>query len=86
MRLKAARIASMPPRSRSTAASTGPVGAPPLPPMMDQNIEWLAWPPALFRSAVRMASGVSGRRASSSGTGRAARVPWSFNAVFRLAT
>ena len=40
------------------ASAIAPVGAPPaFGPITCQNIEWLAWPPPLLRTAVRMSSG-----------------------------
>ena len=56
--VKASLKASKPPRSRSMALASAPVGLPPLfGPMMDQNRLWLEWPPPLLRTAPRMASG-----------------------------
>ena len=40
--------------------------------MICQNSEWLAWPPPLFRTAVRIASGMASRLAISSSIG----LPW----------
>ena len=49
---------SNPPNEELIASAIAPVGAPPaLGPMICQNIEWFAWPPPLFRTAVRMAFG-----------------------------
>src|SRR5258708_37276655 len=40
------------------ASPTAPLGSPPaLGPIQVQNSEWLWWPPALLRTAVRMSSG-----------------------------
>src|SRR6202022_445804 len=43
-------------------SASGPVGSPP-PPffMIFQNMEWFKWPPPLFRTAVRIASGTRSR-------------------------
>ena len=40
------------------------LGLPPPLPMIVQNIEWLAWPPPLLRTAVRMSSGTFSRLAT----------------------
>ena len=46
------------PHAASIAAARAPLGSPPPPgPITDQNSEWLAWPPPLFCTAVRMSAG-----------------------------
>src|ERR1035438_6872527 len=46
------------PKAPTMACATLPTGAPPaFGPMIFQNMEWLMWPPPLFRTAVRMFSG-----------------------------
>ena len=54
--------AANPPSSLVIACASAPVGSPPPPGfMICQNSEWLAWPPPLFRTAVRIASGSASR-------------------------
>jgi hypothetical protein len=36
--------------------------------MISQKSVWLAWPPALFRTAVRISSGIASRLASTDST------------------
>src|SRR6185437_14114202 len=50
------------PKAELMAAARFPVGLPPaLGPRIVQNIEWLIWPPPLFRTAVLMLSGTAAR-------------------------
>ncbi len=70
-----------------SACPIAPVGSPPPPGfMICQNIEWLACPPPLFRTAVRIPSGRASSRAISSSTGWSWCWGWSFSAALRLLT
>ncbi|MNI56116.1 hypothetical protein D3C73_1111040 [compost metagenome] len=55
---KSALNLSKPPSSAVIASAKAPVGAPPASgPIVSQNREWLACPPPLLRTAVRISSG-----------------------------
>ena len=61
---KASLNAAKPPSSPVMAVAIAPVGSPPPPGfMICQKSEWLAWPPPLFRTAVRIPSGNTFRSA-----------------------
>ena len=62
--------ASKPPSSALMASASLPAGSPPLPlPRIVQNSEWLACPPPLLRTAVRMFSGTLSNLAISDSIG-----------------
>ncbi len=84
--LKSALSASNEPKSRAIAVPASPVGSPPLPPITCQNMVWLAWPPALLRTTVRIASGRVGTCSRRVGKGVSCRSGWSLRAAFRLFT
>ena len=70
--------AANPPSSDVIAWASAPVGSPPPPGfMICQNSEWLACPPPLFRTAVRIASGTASRCAIRSSI----VLPWSCGMV-----
>ena len=78
---------SKPPNDELIASAIAPVGAPPPPgPMICQNIEWFAWPPPLFRTAVRMASGTALMPLSNSSIDFDASSGAFSSAAFRLVT
>ena len=61
------------PKVEPIASARAPSGSPPpLGLMISQKSEWFAWPPALFRTAVRLSSGMRSRLASTSSTGLSA--------------
>ena len=68
------------------AASTSLSGLPPLGLMISQNIVWLACPPRLLRTPVRMASGTALRLPSTSTMGFSAICGVSLAKLFRLVT
>ena len=77
--LKASLKAPNPPSSLAIACASAPVGSPPPPGfMIVQNSEWFAWPPPLFRTAVRIASGKALRLAISCSIGLPWCSGWSF--------
>ena len=68
------------------AAFTSPEGSPPEPPMICQNMVWLACPPPLLRTAVRIDSGTLLRFASISWSGILAASAFWASAALRLLT
>src|SRR5690349_16673893 len=76
-----------PPHPPSTAAARAPDGSPPaLGAMIVQKNEWFQWPPPLFRTAVRTASGTAFRFETRSSTLRSASSGAFSIAAFRLLT
>src|SRR5262249_2484359 len=77
-----------PPNALLIAAARFPTGSPPaFGPRIVQNMEWLIWPPPLFRTAVRMFSGtIVQLLASSSSTDFPARFGADSSALFRFVT
>ena len=69
------------------ASASAPVGslAPPGA-IISQNIVWLTWPPPLFRTGVRIASGSASMLAMSSSTDFFCRSGCGSSAAFRLVT
>jgi hypothetical protein len=74
--------------SLASASASRPAGGapPPFGPMICQNSEWLAWPPPLLRTAVRMSSGTAFRLLISSSTLLFCRSGYFSSAAFRLLT
>ena len=75
--IAAAPIASLssssPPKASSIALPSAPPGSPPPSGLMiSQKSVWLACPPTLLRTAVRMLSGMISSSASTASTGRSA--------------
>ena len=61
------------PNVDSIAAASDPLGSPPPSGLMiSQKNVWLAWPPALFRTAIFLSSGSVSRPARTDSTGRSA--------------
>ena len=75
------------PNTERTASASAPDGSPPLPlASVSQKSEWLAWPPPLLRTTVRIPSGTFSRSAISFSTGRAARSACASSALLTLVT
>ena len=76
---------SKPPNWLAITSAILPVGAPPaFGAISVQNSEWLAWPPPLLRTAVRIASGSAFRSLIRSSTLFACRSGCASSAAFRL--
>ena len=75
-----------PPRSRSMALLSSPEGSPPEPPMICQNMVWLACPPPLLRMVARIDSGAWPSFASISWRGILAASAFWPSAALRLFT